>query len=155
MSMLLEVSGVSVTFDGFRAINNLSINFAPAELRAIIGPNGAGKTTTLRSILGLTPARAGSIRFDGRDVTRESQRSVCFVRAARGEQGATRFRSLVGQVVTHEAVPTQQPTPADRPPIQRYRTSAPQKAYYEAPSPSPAPPRFFPDSPTNLWSAQL
>jgi urea transport system ATP-binding protein len=44
MTALLEVSGVSVTFDGFRAINNLSFNIGPAELRAIIGPNGAGKT---------------------------------------------------------------------------------------------------------------
>ena len=45
MSALLEVQGVSVTFDGFRAINNLSFSIGAAELRAIIGPNGAGKTT--------------------------------------------------------------------------------------------------------------
>lgn len=44
MSTLLEVSGVSVTFDGFRAINNLSFQIGDAELRAVIGPNGAGKT---------------------------------------------------------------------------------------------------------------
>ncbi|MFT6786415.1 MAG: urea transport system ATP-binding protein, partial [Dinoroseobacter sp.] len=52
MSMLLEVSGVTVTFDGFRAINNLSINFAEAEMRAIIGPNGAGKTTFMDIVTG-------------------------------------------------------------------------------------------------------
>ncbi|MEL7416667.1 MAG: AAA family ATPase, partial [Pseudomonadota bacterium] len=45
MSALLEVSGVSVSFDGFKAINNLSFEIGEAELRAIIGPNGAGKTT--------------------------------------------------------------------------------------------------------------
>jgi len=45
MSTLLEVSGVSVSFDGFKAINNLSIQIGDTELRAIIGPNGAGKTT--------------------------------------------------------------------------------------------------------------
>ena len=45
MNTLLEVSGVSVTFDGFRAINNLSFQIAEAEMRAVIGPNGAGKNT--------------------------------------------------------------------------------------------------------------
>ncbi len=61
MSMLLEVSGVSVSFDGFRAINNLSINFAPAELRAIIGPNGAGKTTFMDIVTGKTKPDEGSV----------------------------------------------------------------------------------------------
>ena len=45
MSTLLEMSGVSVSFDGFKAINNLSFQIGEPELRAIIGPNGAGKTT--------------------------------------------------------------------------------------------------------------
>ena len=43
MTALLEVNGVSKTFDGFRAINNLSFNIADAELRAVIGPNGAAR----------------------------------------------------------------------------------------------------------------
>ena len=43
MKTLLEVSGVSVSFDGFKAINNLSIQIGEPELRAVIGPNGAGK----------------------------------------------------------------------------------------------------------------
>ena len=54
MTALLEVSGVSVTFDGFRAINNLSFSIGPAELRAIIGPNGAGKTTFMDIVTGKT-----------------------------------------------------------------------------------------------------
>ena len=45
MSVLLEVNGINVTFDGFKAINNLSLSISNNELRAIIGPNGAGKTT--------------------------------------------------------------------------------------------------------------
>ncbi|MEM9583745.1 MAG: urea ABC transporter ATP-binding protein UrtD [Pseudomonadota bacterium] len=61
MSMLLEVNGVSVTFDGFRAINNLSINFAKAELRAIIGPNGAGKTTFMDIVTGKTKPDEGQV----------------------------------------------------------------------------------------------
>ncbi len=61
MSMLLEVSGVCVTFDGFRAINNLSINFAKAELRAIIGPNGAGKTTFMDIVTGKTKPDEGKV----------------------------------------------------------------------------------------------
>ena len=61
MSMLLEVSGVTVSFDGFRAINNLSINFAEAELRAIIGPNGAGKTTFMDIVTGKTKPDEGKV----------------------------------------------------------------------------------------------
>ena len=61
MSTLLEVSGVSVTFDGFRAINNLSISIGQAELRAVIGPNGAGKTTFMDIITGKTKPDEGRV----------------------------------------------------------------------------------------------
>ncbi|MEM6465473.1 MAG: urea ABC transporter ATP-binding protein UrtD [Pseudomonadota bacterium] len=61
MSMLLEVSGVSVSFDGFKAINNLSFNIGEAELRAIIGPNGAGKTTFMDIVTGKTRPDEGSV----------------------------------------------------------------------------------------------
>ena len=60
-STLLEVSGISVTFDGFRAINNLSFNIGAAELRAIIGPNGAGKTTFMDIVTGKTRPDEGSV----------------------------------------------------------------------------------------------
>ncbi|MEL6639719.1 MAG: urea ABC transporter ATP-binding protein UrtD [Pseudomonadota bacterium] len=69
MSMLLEVSGVSVTFDGFRAINNLSINFAPTELRAIIGPNGAGKTTFMDIVTGKTKPDEGKVIWGDRNIS--------------------------------------------------------------------------------------
>ena len=69
MSMLLEVSGVSVTFDGFRAINNLSINFAPAELRAIIGPNGAGKTTFMDIVTGKTKPDDGTVIWGDQNIS--------------------------------------------------------------------------------------
>jgi urea transport system ATP-binding protein len=67
--MLLEVSGVSVTFDGFRAINNLSINFAKAELRAIIGPNGAGKTTFMDIVTGKTKPDEGHVIWGDKNVS--------------------------------------------------------------------------------------
>ena len=69
MSTLLEVSGVSVTFDGFRAINNLSINFAPAELRAIIGPNGAGKTTFMDIVTGKTKPDEGKVVWGEKNIS--------------------------------------------------------------------------------------
>lgn len=69
MAMLLEVSGVSVSFDGFRAINNLSINFAEAELRAIIGPNGAGKTTFMDIVTGKTRPDTGKVIWGERNIS--------------------------------------------------------------------------------------
>jgi urea transport system ATP-binding protein len=69
MSMLLEVNGVSVSFDGFRAINNLSINFAEAELRAIIGPNGAGKTTFMDIVTGKTKPDSGTVIWGARNIS--------------------------------------------------------------------------------------
>lgn len=69
MSMLLEVSGVTVTFDGFRAINNLSINFAKTELRAIIGPNGAGKTTFMDIVTGKTKPDEGTVIWGDKNIS--------------------------------------------------------------------------------------
>ena len=69
MNTLLEVSGVSVTFDGFCAINNLSIQFAEAELRAIIGPNGAGKTTFMDIVTGKTRPDEGHVIWGERSVS--------------------------------------------------------------------------------------
>ncbi len=66
MSTLLEVSGVSVTFDGFRAINNLSLQIGEPELRAVIGPNGAGKTTFMDIITGKTKPDEGRVLWGER-----------------------------------------------------------------------------------------
>ncbi len=63
MSTLLEVQGISVTFDGFRAINNLSFEIGLPELRAIIGPNGAGKTTFMDIVTGKTRPDTGTVRW--------------------------------------------------------------------------------------------
>ena len=61
MSTLLEVSGVSKTFDGFKAINNLSFQIGEAEMRAVIGPNGAGKTTFMDIVTGKTRPDEGHV----------------------------------------------------------------------------------------------
>jgi len=63
MSTLLELSGVSVSFDGFKAINNLSFQIAEPELRAVIGPNGAGKTTFMDIVTGKTKPDEGHVVF--------------------------------------------------------------------------------------------
>ncbi|PZX17185.1 urea transport system ATP-binding protein [Palleronia aestuarii] len=58
---LLEVDGISVSFDGFRAINNLSFTIEEPELRAVIGPNGAGKTTFMDIVTGKTRPDTGKV----------------------------------------------------------------------------------------------
>lgn len=63
MTSLLEVDGISVSFDGFRAINNLSFEIGDAELRAVIGPNGAGKTTFMDIVTGKTRPDSGEVKF--------------------------------------------------------------------------------------------
>jgi urea transport system ATP-binding protein len=67
--MLLEVSGVSVSFDGFKAINNLSFQIGPAEMRAIIGPNGAGKTTFMDIVTGKTKPDEGRVIWGDRSIS--------------------------------------------------------------------------------------
>ncbi len=69
MSTLLEVSGVSVSFDGFKAINNLSFQIAERELRAVIGPNGAGKTTFMDIITGKTKPDEGRVIYGEKSVS--------------------------------------------------------------------------------------
>src|SRR4029077_10771010 len=70
-SALLYLDGVHVSFDGFHAINNLSLTLEPGEMRAIIGPNGAGKTTMMYIITGKTKPDQGEVLFDGvTDLTR-------------------------------------------------------------------------------------
>jgi urea transport system ATP-binding protein len=69
MTALLEVSGVTVSFDGFRAINNLTFAIQSAELRAIIGPNGAGKSTFMDIVTGKTRPDSGTVTFGEKSVS--------------------------------------------------------------------------------------
>ena len=66
---LLEVSGIETSYGVSRVLFGISLSIAPGEMVSLMGRNGMGKTTTVRSIMGLTPASAGSIRFGGADIS--------------------------------------------------------------------------------------
>jgi urea transport system ATP-binding protein len=66
---LLQVEGLTVSFDGFRAVDDLTLYVDKNEMRAVIGPNGAGKTTFLDLVSGKTRASAGKVVFRGNDIT--------------------------------------------------------------------------------------
>src|SRR3954451_19759522 len=66
----LEVSDIRARYGAIEALKGVSLTVEEREVVTLIGSNGAGKSTTLRSISGLTPATAGSVVFDGEDVTR-------------------------------------------------------------------------------------
>ena len=84
---LLAVEGLTVSFDGFRAVDDLSFYLDRGEIRVVIGPNGAGKTTVLDLICGRTHATAGSIRFEGAELTRMKEHQI--VRAGVGRKFQT------------------------------------------------------------------
>jgi len=91
----LYLDGVSVSFDGFRAINNLALMVAPGELRTIIGPNGAGKTTMMDIITGKTKPDAGEVMFAGRvDLTKLDEVEIANLGIGRKFQKPTVFENL-------------------------------------------------------------
>jgi urea transport system ATP-binding protein len=92
---LLYLDGVSVTFDGYRAIRNLSLYVAPGEMRAIIGPNGAGKTTMMDIVTGKTRPDEGDVLFDhGRhDLTKLDETAIAELGIGRKFQKPTVFES--------------------------------------------------------------
>jgi len=93
-SAMLYLDGVHVAFDGFKAINNLSLTIAPGEMRAIIGPNGAGKTTMMDIITGKTRPDEGEVFFDGRiDLTRLDETEIAELGIGRKFQKPTVFES--------------------------------------------------------------
>jgi branched-chain amino acid transport system ATP-binding protein len=65
---LLEVSGIETCYGLSQVLFGMSLVIEPGEMVTLMGRNGMGKTTTVRSIMGLTPAMAGTIRFDGADI---------------------------------------------------------------------------------------
>jgi urea transport system ATP-binding protein len=91
---LLYLDGVSVTFDGFRALNELSLAIEPGEMRAVIGPNGAGKTTMMDVITGKTRPDTGQVVFgDDTDLTRLDEPAIAALGIGRKFQKPTVFES--------------------------------------------------------------
>ena len=92
-SALLYLDAVSVSFDGFRAINNLALTIEPGEMRAIIGPNGAGKTTMMDIITGKTRPDKGDVYFDGgsHDLTKLDETQIATLGIGRKFQKPTVF----------------------------------------------------------------
>jgi len=83
----LYVEGLTVSFNGFVAVNDLNLYVDKGELRVVIGPNGAGKTTVLDLICGRTKATSGSIRFNDTELTRLAEHQI--VRAGVGRKFQT------------------------------------------------------------------
>lgn len=81
---MLAVEGLTVSFDGFKAVDDLSFYIDEEEIRVIIGPNGAGKTTVLDLICGRTKATSGSINFRGKELTKMKEHEI--VRAGVGRK---------------------------------------------------------------------
>ncbi len=94
LNSLLYLDGVSVSFDGFKALNELSLVIEPGEMRAIIGPNGAGKTTMMDVVTGKTKADTGDIYFDGTvDLSRMDEAAIAELGIGRKFQKPTVFES--------------------------------------------------------------
>lgn len=92
---VLYLNGVTKSFDGFKAINNLSLDISPGELRAIIGPNGAGKSTMMDIITGKTKPDVGEVRFkDNIDLTRHDEADIANMGIGRKFQKPTVIETL-------------------------------------------------------------
>jgi urea transport system ATP-binding protein len=89
---VLTVEGLGVSFDGFKAVDNLNLYIDKNEIRVVIGPNGAGKTTVLDLICGRTKATSGSIRFKGKELTRMSEHLEVSYPKGRTVLGALAFK---------------------------------------------------------------
>ena len=91
-SALLYLDGVTVSFDGFRALNELSLVVGSGEMRAIIGPNGAGKTTMMDVITGKTRPDKGEVYFEGNvDLTKRDEAEIANLGIGRKFQKPTVF----------------------------------------------------------------
>ena len=73
---MLQVDRIDTFYSETQALFKVSLTVGQGEVVALLGPNGAGKTTMLRSILGLTPARSGTVHFDDRDITRAATHDI-------------------------------------------------------------------------------
>ncbi|BFU44849.1 urea ABC transporter ATP-binding protein UrtD [Krasilnikovia sp. MM14-A1004] len=94
MSGDLTVRGLTVDFDGFRALSDLDFTVRAGELRFLIGPNGAGKTTLVDVITGRTRPAAGSVRFDGHELVGRREHRIVRLGVGRTFQTSVVFEQL-------------------------------------------------------------
>ncbi|WP_017446818.1 urea ABC transporter ATP-binding protein UrtD [Gayadomonas joobiniege] len=91
---VLSVEGLTVSFDGFKAVNDLSLYVDEGEIRVIIGPNGAGKTTVLDLICGRTASTSGSIKFRDKELTKMSEHQIVHAGVGRKFQNPSIYEDL-------------------------------------------------------------
>ncbi len=91
---LLQVDNLSVSFDGFKAVDDLSLYVGMNEIRAIIGPNGAGKTTLLDLISGRTTPTSGSVSFNGTELVGKREYEIVRIGVGRKFQTPSVYDSL-------------------------------------------------------------
>ena len=92
--MLLEVEGLDVYYGAVHALKGLSLHAASGEIVTLIGANGAGKSTLLRAISGLVPPRAGTLRFDGKDLSRVPAHEIVGLGISQAPEGRMVFANL-------------------------------------------------------------
>lgn len=90
----LYIEGLTVSFDGFKAVDNLNLYVDKDELRVVIGPNGAGKTTVLDLICGKTKSTSGSIKFKNKELTNLSEHQIVHEGVGRKFQTPSIYENL-------------------------------------------------------------
>ena len=91
---MLEVAQLSKSFAGFRAVADVSLRVETRQIAAVIGPNGAGKSTLFNLITGHLRPDAGTVRFDGRDITGAAPHRICAMGIGRSFQRTNIFSKL-------------------------------------------------------------
>ena len=91
---VLSVENLTVSFDGFKVVDDLSFKIKKNELRVIIGPNGAGKTTVLDLISGKTPATSGSVKFQNKEIMKMKEHEIVHAGIGRKFQTPSIFEDL-------------------------------------------------------------
>jgi branched-chain amino acid transport system ATP-binding protein len=91
---LLEVDDIQTYYGNIQALKGISLAVEEGECVTLIGSNGAGKSTTLRSISGLTPARTGTIRFNGEDITRVPAQDIVQLGISQSPEGRRCFQRM-------------------------------------------------------------
>ncbi|HET7340734.1 MAG TPA: ABC transporter ATP-binding protein [Methylomirabilota bacterium] len=107
--MILEVADAHTYYGTSHVLFGLSLHLRERELVVLLGRNGAGKTTTLRSIMGVTPPRTGSVRFDGREIARRPPYEV----AQHGIAFIPDTRRVFGELTVRENLEIAQRRPRD------------------------------------------